>query len=60
MNVPQKLKNIQSNLSPQQSQQLTNLYQEVMNMTQELTQLQKNNQNQDMQLSIKTKMAEKF
>ena len=53
MNVTQKLKNIEPNLSKQQSQQLFNLYQELMDMTQELESLQKNNQSLKHQLSEK-------
>ena len=53
MNVTQKLKNIEPNLSKQQSQQLFNLYQELMDMTQELESLQKNNQSLRQQISEK-------
>tara|TARA_B100000963_G_C22438851_1_gene585594 strand:+ start:317 stop:559 length:243 start_codon:yes stop_codon:yes gene_type:complete len=40
----QKLKNIKPRITPQQSQQLFDLYQEILDMSQELKDLQKNNQ----------------
>lgn len=40
----QKLKNIKPHITPQQSQQLFDLYQEILDMSQELKDLQKNNQ----------------
>lgn len=44
MNFTQNLKELVPKLTPQQSQQLDNLYQEIMTMNQELEQLQQNNQ----------------
>ena len=44
MNITQDLKKLASKLTPQQSQQLDNLYQEIMIMNKELEQLQQNNQ----------------
>tara|TARA_B100000900_G_C20465038_1_gene668926 strand:- start:236 stop:436 length:201 start_codon:yes stop_codon:yes gene_type:complete len=44
MNITQDLKKLAPKLTPQQSQQLDNLYQEIMIMNQELEQLQQNNQ----------------
>ncbi len=40
----QKLKNIKPPITPQQSQQLFDLYQEILDMSHELKDLQKNNQ----------------
>ena len=44
MNITQDPKKLAPKLTPQQSQQLDNLYQEIMIMNQELEQLQQNNQ----------------
>lgn len=44
MNFTQDLKELVPKLTPQQSQQLDNLYQEIMTMNKELEQLQQNNQ----------------
>ena len=44
MNFTQNLKELVPKLTPQQSQQLDNLYQEIMTMNKELEQLQQNNQ----------------
>ena len=44
MNVRQKLKNVKPTISPQQSQQLFDLYQEILDMSHELKDLQENNQ----------------
>ena len=44
MNLTQDMKDLLPNLTPQQSQQLDNLYQEIMTMNKELEQLQQNNQ----------------
>ena len=44
MNIRQKLKNVKPTISPQQSQQLFDLYQEILDMSHQLKDLQKNNQ----------------
>lgn len=53
MNFAQNLKELAPKLTPQQSQQLDNLYQEIMTMNQELEQLQQNNQQLQKQLNQK-------
>lgn len=53
MNNTQKLKNIEPDLSVQQSKKLFNLYQEIMDMKQELEVLQKNNKSLQQQSSEK-------
>ena len=53
MNNTQKLKNIEPDLSAQQSKKLFNLYQEIMDMKQELEVLQKNNKSLQQQSSEK-------
>lgn len=53
MNFTQNLKELVPKLTPQQSQQLDNLYQEIMTMNKELEQLQQNNQQLQKQFNQK-------
>ena len=55
MSVIKELKEIQLKLTSQQSEQLNNLYQEVLEMTQELKELQNNNHILQEHLSEKKK-----